>query len=167
MIKKIALGLVVIGFTFMFICKVADVGALIMARHAVANRVPTGGDLDALVPVIVMAESSGNPRAVGPAGERGLMQISRETWERYSAYPWKDAYDPAKNVHVGRKILEEINERYGQTSTRARVIYTYNTGRFCFGPLPKWTRQHDNDIYRSIFLSETPAGTYHSGDFQK
>ena len=111
----------------------------------------TGAELDRLVPVIIAAESSGNPNAVGDGGRsRGLMQIQKATWRSFSKYPWDDAFDPEKNVQVGRRILEAINESYGDRATRARIVYTYNTGRYCFGDLPPWTKRHPNDVYRRV-----------------
>ncbi len=116
----------------------------------------TGPELDQLVPKIIMAESSGNPDAVGPGGERGLMQISWNTWKRFSMYDFDFAFDPEKNVQIGRRELENINEMYlrfgGFQPSAARLLYTYNTGRLCFKKhLPRWTKHHPNKIYREIF----------------
>src|SRR3990167_3957563 len=42
----------------------------------------TPGELDALVPTIIAAESSGRAHAVGDCGRaRGLMQIQKATWK--------------------------------------------------------------------------------------
>jgi soluble lytic murein transglycosylase-like protein len=46
----------------------------LVANHAVANRVP-----EALVHRIILRESRYNPRAVGPGGVLGLMQIKLAT----------------------------------------------------------------------------------------
>lgn len=97
----------------------------------------SGPELDRLVPIIIAAESSGNPNVVGDGGRaRGLMQIQKATWEHFSEYPWRDAFDPEKNVQVGREILEHIDFCYAATwnknTSRARIIYTYNTGIYCF-----------------------------------
>ena len=99
-----------------------------------------------LVPQIIMAESSGNPLAIG-----GLMQIQKSTWERHTKEPWSKAFDPALNVKVGKRALQAIANRYGKRATVARICYSYNVGRYCFGPLPSWTKRHPNKIYRSIF----------------
>lgn len=111
----------------------------------------SGAGLDSLTQTIIQAESSGNPLAIGPTGERGLMQISEATWEAVSRWPWRDAFDPEKNVQVGRQILEVINQNYDERATCARIVYTYNTGRYCFRTIPAWTRKHPNKIYRRIF----------------
>lgn len=121
----------------------------------------TSLELDALVPVIVQAESSGRPDAVGDGGKaRGLMQIQEATWKSMSKYPWDDAFDPNKNVQVGRAILEKINQSYmdfltvsirGVYADKQHILYTYNCGKYRFGELPKWTKNHPNRIYRRIF----------------
>ena len=124
----------------------------------------SSAQLDALVPTIIAAESSGNPRAVADGGKaRGLMQIQRATWKRFSDYHWDEAFDPLKNIHVGRAVIEYINEEYSQFLTdgvpgvfadRQHILYTYNTGRYRFGDLPAWTKKHPNKIYRRIFNNE-------------
>lgn len=115
----------------------------------------TPAQLDALVPQIIQAESSGNPRAIGDGGKsRGLMQIQKATWRRFSDESWDEAFDPEKNVQVGRAVLEQIcavyQKRMGTHATPAHIVYTYNTGKYCFGELPAWTKKHPNKIYRKI-----------------
>lgn len=120
--------------------------ALLLDRPAVAF------DLNLLQEKIVMAESSGRPHAIGDHGKaRGLMQLQRATWERFSDDPWREAFHPGKNLAAGRAYLKHILKVYGKKATKARVLYTYNTGRFCYGNLPKWTKRHPNKIYRRIF----------------
>lgn len=129
-------------------------GALMgLTLHVSTAWALSGAELDALLPKIVMAESSGNPDAVGPSGERGLMQIHPATWKAMSGEPWSEAFNPEKNVQVGRSLLEEINRNYGRRATRALIIYTYNTGRYVKDGdhLPRWTTNHPNRIYRRIF----------------
>jgi hypothetical protein len=115
----------------------------------------TGAQLDALCPVIEAAESSNNPHDVGDHGKaRGLMQIQKATWESITSWPWDDAFDGSKNVQVGRQVIERINEAYlarGIDPDKAHVVYSYNTGRYAWGALPAWTKNHPNKIYREIF----------------
>lgn len=124
---------------------------LFNTRPALAEP-PHYVELDTLQAKIIQAESSGDPKAIGDHGRaRGLMQINAATWRRFSRYPWDDAFDEEKNYQVGRAILEHIAEVYGDRATTANVAYTYNVGRYCFGPLPSWTQHHPNKIYREIF----------------
>lgn len=113
----------------------------------------SGAELDALVPIIVQAESSGDPKTVGKGGERGLMQISHTTWRLYSALPWSDAFIPEKNVQVGREILEDINNWYKPDGLddAKHICYTYNCGLHLYGPMPWKAKHHPNKIYRAIF----------------
>lgn len=132
--------------------------SLLIFRGCGLAHAETSTQLDCLVLKIIQAESSGNPNAIGENGERGLMQIEKSTWMEYSDYGWNEAFDPAKNVQVGRHILEDINEVYTQSKcvSIARIVYTYNTGIFCFRKhLPRWTKNHPNRIYREIFRHES------------
>lgn len=108
--------------------------------------------LDDLQVKIIMAESSGNPHAVGRSGERGLMQIKKVTWKQFCKFEWDDAFDRERNAQVGRRILNRINEYYGNRSTPALIVYSYNTGRFVKEgyEIPRWTANHQNRIYREI-----------------
>lgn len=130
------------------IVKLAILYALLFVSMARAGM--SGNALDELMVRIIAAESSGRADATGEGGERGLMQIGRATWERFSAYPWSDAYDAEKNVQVGRMIIEHIAMRYGDDATPARIVFTYNTGRYARGKLPAWTKAHPNLIYREV-----------------
>ncbi len=109
-------------------------------------------DLDRWVQKIILAESSGRAWISGDRGRsRGLMQIQRANWQRYSIESWDRAFDPALNKKVGTTMIEEIVKRYGTRANEALVVYTFNTGKYCKGELPEWTRRHPNDIYRAIF----------------
>lgn len=110
-------------------------------------------EMDRLQVKIIRAESSGNPFAIGPDGERGLMQITKDTWRRYTRVPWRYAFDPTLNVEVGRKILDRINKFYGRRATAARIAYSYNTGDYLIfnERIPAWAKHHPNRIYRRIF----------------
>src|ERR1051326_9228173 len=74
-------------------------------------------DYPALVRAITAVESGGNPRAIGQAGERGLMQIKLETWrevtkEQFGArVPFSRAFEPELNQQVGLAYLERISEQ--------------------------------------------------------
>ncbi len=58
------------------------------------------------VKAVLMAESSGQTRAVSSQGARGLMQIMRDTWHDMTGYidvqwTYQQAFDPAKNIEIG------------------------------------------------------------------
>ena len=106
---------------------------------------------DLLVEAIVQIESAGNPKCVGPKGERGLMQIKRETWKdmttaRFgSPVSFDEAFNPALNRFVGRLYLDYL-QRYirqhkdkWQGDERSMLLAAYNAG-------PKRLRQADFDV---------------------
>lgn len=71
---------------------------------------------DELIESIILIESAGDPRRVGAAGERGLMQIRRETWREVTrkhhgrAVSFDLAFDPDWNRRVGRWYLADLQE---------------------------------------------------------
>ena len=60
-------------------------------------------------------ESAGDSRAVGEAGERGLMQILSIHADRFTArgWSWDDAFDPQRNIAIGYEIWAD-RESWGR-----------------------------------------------------
>lgn len=105
-----------------------------------------------IVQTIIMAESSNRPHVVGDGGKaRGLMQIQRATWERYTTEPWSKAFDRDTNRQVGERIVRDLIRSYGKDATVAKVIFTYNTGKRWPKKFPAWTLKHPNNTYRAVF----------------
>lgn len=68
-------------------------------------------------------ESTFNPRAIGPAGERGLMQITRATAAEVGL-PWQKAFDITANICAGAAYLaQHVRERGVE-----RGLLRYNGG---------------------------------------
>lgn len=132
---------------------VATIAALFFLASSSALAAVSDAQVDSIVRTIIAAESSGRAWVVGDGGKaRGLMQIQRETWERYTGESWDRAFEPALNKAVGTKIVRDIAKRYGSRATAARIIFTYNTGRWAKEEtLPSWTRRHPNNVYREVF----------------
>lgn len=119
--------------------------------------------IPSIVQKIILAESSGNPRAVGDHGKsRGLMQIQEGTWRRHTTESWSRAFEPALNIEVGTAEIKQIIRTYrarGIEPNAAHIIWAYNTGTFIKHFIPKtlkgrphpWTVAHPNAIYRSIY----------------
>ncbi len=95
---------------------------------------------DLLVEAIIQIESSGDPMRVGTAGERGLMQIKRETWSDMvrsmsrNSVSFDQAFDPDLNEQVGRmylaflqKFLDAHRESW-KADERALLLACYNAG---------------------------------------
>jgi len=101
---------------------------------------PSEINYDALVRAITQVESQGNPRAVGRAGERGLMQIKESTWAEVTRrkfgreVPFDRAFEPDLNRQVGRAYLEQIAARLEKKRDRlndslpALVVASYHRG---------------------------------------
>lgn len=129
----------------------------------VSAQASIDAELPALAQKIILAESSGNPRAVGDGGRsRGLMQIQEGTWRRHTTVSWSRAFEPALNYQVGMAELRRIVRVYrarGTEPTAAHLIWTYNTGSFIKHFIPKtlkgkphpWTLAHPNLVYRAIY----------------
>lgn len=113
-------------------------------------------DVNYIANKIIMAESSGNPLAVGDNGaSRGLMQISKGKWQTYTKESWERAFNAEINKQVGTSILRDIIRKYGTKATLSKVIFTYNSGIYIKHSLPaKWSIYHPNKIYRSLYLAD-------------
>lgn len=66
-----------------------------------------------LVAAVMTLESNGDPRALSPAGARGLMQILHGPW------------DPAENVAMGVHMLADLYARFGDWRL---ALAAYNAG---------------------------------------
>jgi soluble lytic murein transglycosylase len=81
---------------------------------------------------VIKTESQFNPRAVGSAGELGLMQIKPDTAEwicQKSGFPWKGANalkDPVYNVQIGALYFKYLKKSLKSRS--AYYINAYNMG---------------------------------------
>ena len=116
-----------------------------------ASGTALANEIDDLVPIIVQTESSGDPGALGDQGKaRGLMQIQETTWVRLSEWPWSDAFDPEKNLMVGRKRLEEISEKWNTTDP-AVLAWHWNCGDNSKLTFDRWKKTQKNKTYRSLY----------------
>jgi hypothetical protein len=79
-------------------------------------------DVDLLASV-VKEESGGNPRAVSPAGARGLMQLMPATAATLGV---QDSFQPQQNVSGGSAYLDALLTRYN--NNLALALAAYNAG---------------------------------------
>ena len=77
-----------------------------------------------LVAAVVEVESAYDPRAVGPIGERGLMQIRKST-AKDLGLNWADAFLIEENIWAGTKYLSWHLADYGSV---AKAASRYNGG---------------------------------------
>ncbi len=106
-----------------------------LAQEAIAQLLHRG-ELEHGVPVmtvlgLIQQESRFDPRARGPRGSLGLMQIrpfvARDIAERHG-FEWKNEttlYDPVANVRIGLAYLVEQRVRFGSTEL---ALAAYNVG---------------------------------------
>ncbi len=81
-------------------------------------------DLDVdLLASVVKAESGGNPRAVSPAGARGLMQLMPQTAASLGV---GNSFQPQQNVQGGSAYLDALLTRYH--NNLALALAAYNAG---------------------------------------
>jgi membrane-bound lytic murein transglycosylase F len=76
-------------------------------------------------------ESRHNPRAVGRAGEYGLMQIMPGTWNEWAPKVGvSDPFDPESNVRVSAAYLAWLAEQLARVGRRERywALVAYNWG---------------------------------------
>lgn len=164
-------GLVVLGV----VCLIVQVALVSRGRaEVIPAQVPASAspglaeeplDLrqvaDYLVEAVIQVESGGNPRKIGQAGERGIMQIKRATWIHTTkrlygqALPFGDAFDAGLNRRIGRAYLAELqaflqeNRRAWRSDERSLLLACYNAGptrvmeaRFDLRRLPTSTRSY-------------------------
>jgi membrane-bound lytic murein transglycosylase MltF len=110
-------------------------------------------DFPALVRAITAVESGGNPRAVGSAGERGLMQIKLQTWREVTKkefgerIPFTRAFEPALNQQVGQAYLELIASQLALNRDKlnddflALLVASYHRGPHCLESVGFTTRR--------------------------
>lgn len=91
--------------------------------EALVARSATQQGLDpALVRAVVQAESGFNPRAVSPAGAKGLMQLMDGTARALGV---RDSFDPAENVAGGTRYLRQLLTQFGDERL---ALAAYNAG---------------------------------------
>lgn len=90
-------------------------------RHIDAAAAETKLD-SALIASVIHAESGGNPKAVSPAGAKGLMQLADSTAQQYGVV---DSFDPGENVRAGSRFLKHLMDRYKDVKL---ALAAYNAG---------------------------------------
>jgi soluble lytic murein transglycosylase-like protein len=99
------------------------------------------------IEAVIMAESSGDPKAVSPKGAMGMMQLMPETWAelRDQHDLGADPFDPRTNILAGTAYLKAMQDRFGYPALFA--AYNAGPGRYETylrdgKPLPAETRAY-------------------------
>lgn len=118
-------------------------GIVLMEHGYPLVPMPEGFPEKALLMAIARQESNFDPKAISPAGARGMMQLMPGT-ARDTARNLKISYsrgrltsDPAYNIRLGRSYLGEMLNRYNASYILA--IASYNAGPH---NVKKWLRQN-------------------------
>jgi soluble lytic murein transglycosylase-like protein len=117
-------------------------------------------------PDIIRKESTWNPNAIGPVGERGLYQIRRKTWAWASKKVYGKAlhYDKAFVPHINRKVGEwhfrwirrtlRRSDWLGRTPSLEQILAANNAGigtlranKYQVRKMPRSTRNYIRDIF--------------------
>ncbi len=90
------------------------------------NNIARQHGLDpALMHAVISAESSYNPRAVSPAGARGLMQLMPATARRFGV---TNSFDPIQNMTGGAKYLRWLLKHFDGNVDLALAGYNAGEG---------------------------------------
>jgi len=76
-----------------------------------------------LIRSVILAESSGDPKAVSPKGAKGLMQLMDGTAKALGV---RDVFNPEENVLAGSAYLAQLLARFGGELSLA--LAAYNAG---------------------------------------
>ena len=99
-----------------------------------------------LIRSVILAESSGNPRAVSPKGAMGLMQLMPGTARDMGV---KNPYDPEQNIMGGTNYLRQMLSKFNGDVSRAVTAYHSGPETVMKGkqPGPK-TANYVNEVMR-------------------
>lgn len=89
----------------------------------------------ALVVAVISVESGFRPRAVSPAGAKGLMQLMPYTARRVGVDD-QHLFDPAQNLFGGTRLLAVLLRHYEGDVISALVAYNARP-RGLFSPIPR------------------------------
>jgi soluble lytic murein transglycosylase-like protein len=105
-------------------------------------------DVD-LLASLVKAESSGNPRALSPAGAQGLMQLMPRTASDLGVH---DSYKPDENVRGGSTYLDSLLTRYHDNL--ALALAAYNAGPAAVDKYRGIPPYHETRLYVARVIHE-------------
>jgi soluble lytic murein transglycosylase-like protein len=107
------------------------VGGAGMARGGVVGYRDGEVDMEALLDALMMAESGGDPDAVGDAGEEGAFQIRPSTAADpgFGVPPMKgDRFDPEASRDFARQYLQAMIDRYDGDVEAGLIAYNAGFG---------------------------------------
>jgi soluble lytic murein transglycosylase-like protein len=79
----------------------------------------------ALLHAVITVESGYNERAQSPKGASGLMQLTRETAQRYGV---RDIWNPLENLRAGARYLRDLLRLFNDNLNLALAAYNAGEG---------------------------------------
>ncbi|MFH2137613.1 MAG: lytic transglycosylase domain-containing protein [Candidatus Omnitrophota bacterium] len=138
--SKVNVAIFFLLFCFCLLIFLPDVCADDLSRIVSMVSQEFGVD-EATIYKVIEIESSFNPRAVSSCDARGLMQVTRQTWDwictDYLKVSWnfqECAFDQEKNVIVGVRFLKWIDDYLDSHNSELNeskenlVLACYNAG---------------------------------------
>ena len=128
-------------------------------RYLDRVKIPEEDIISSVLPIIIQAESSGNPNVIGSAGEIGLYQISPILLKDYNSHLKKNfvkseyLFRPYVNEMIARWQLNNIInalKKHNLPIDKAHICFGYNSG---IGNMIKYPvpRRHKNLIYKKVY----------------
>ena len=95
----------------------------------------------------ILAESSGNPRAVSPKGAKGLGQLMPGTAKMLGV---TNVYDPQENVTASMRYMAQLKRQFGswKLATIAYIWGPGNLSRYGADKAPKAAREYVRVVWK-------------------
>jgi soluble lytic murein transglycosylase-like protein len=123
-------------------------------REMISRAATRYGIDPALITSVISVESRFDPRAVSPAGAKGLMQLMDATAQGLGV---TDSFDPVQNVFGGAKLLRSLLDRYQGNLSLALAAYNAGPGAVdTYGGIPPYaeTQQYVRRVTAALASHE-------------
>lgn len=119
------------------------------------------GANEATIRRLIMTESSGNPNAVGKAGEKGLGQFldttGKEIWDQLYPGEKYDPFNPQRNTEMTTYYFNNLLNKYDGNTKLAAAAYNWGMGnvdgllnKLYNGPNPIYSEKRWSDIEKRL-----------------